>query len=281
MKKVISILCVLIICLSLCACAGSGTDDKLKEILCSGEWVSEDNIIELGDGYAQAYPTIRFFEDGTLEYELVSYKDGQITSSGTNTKTWKIKKGKVAVIPEIVDSDTDIEYYEYNDGVLIGSAWYCDRFTYTQKTPANTVPSSNEETIETTPPPAICYPSTQFPTIESVITKMNCEPTKTQEDLCVRYTYTEKFVLVNDMDNDFRKFAESYEADVLSQFEKVCYTRPDPHNSMLNLGFDAWLDGTGHALMIEHLHAYTGGDYYLCICILAEDDVEAYIDARF
>ena len=141
MKKALSLILLLVFCLSLCAC--SDNTAELKEILCSCEWVSEDNIINLGGGYTQAIPAMRFFEDGTLEYDLVSYKDGQIVSSATKTETWKIEKGKVAVMPETVDSDSDIKYYEYKDGILIGSAKYCDRFTYVQGTPTNTEDSNS------------------------------------------------------------------------------------------------------------------------------------------
>ena len=118
----------LVLCLGLWACGLNA--DEMKEILCYGEWVSEDNIDDtIGLGYEQTYPAIRFFIDGYCEVDLALYKDGQLTGSDTNTYTWKIEDGKVALVP--VNADSDILYYEYEDGVLVGSARYRDRFTYT------------------------------------------------------------------------------------------------------------------------------------------------------
>ena len=106
---------------------------------------------------------------------------------------------------------------------------------------------------------------------------MNCEPTVTQEDLCVRYSYIEENVPVNNQDSDFHKFTERYKTEVLSQFEQVTYTHK--LNDTMAINYYVWLDGAGHALMIEG--SYFSDDYYLEICILTEDHVQAYIDMLY
>ena len=147
MKKTLSLILALVLCFGLFACANY---DEMKEILCTGEWVSFDNVNDkLGTSYAQTYPAMRFFEDGTCEVDYTWYKDGLQTSLNTSKYNWKIEDGKVAVYPDIVDSDSDTQYYEYKDGILIGSAWYCDRFTYAHVSTSSNQEESSEPLEET------------------------------------------------------------------------------------------------------------------------------------
>ena len=281
MKKALSLILALVMCLSLCAC-GDTSENDLSDIVCGNTWVSSDHInyIDTIDRKI-VYTTLSFFGDGTCKYICEDYREGKLTDTTNLVRNWKIENGKIAVFPDAVDSDTDTIYYEYSEGKLIGSAWYCDRFTYTQGTPANTTTSNNEETTETTPQ-AICYPDTQFPTIESVIEEMNCDPTVIQEDLCVRYRYTHKNLQVNDYYNingEYQNFSKSYKNDILSQFKQEEYIHII--SDTISYSYAVWFDGAGHALMVEGklIESMWDGNYYnLDICIISEDNVQAYVD---
>ena len=137
MKKALSLILALVLCLSLCACGGGNKEnekDDLVSILCSGTWVSYDHIFVLDNINREFfYTTLRFYDDGTCEHTAEDYRDGKLTETSTFREKWKIEDGKIAVFPGTVDSDSDTIYFEYADGMLIGSAWYDDSFTYTHK----------------------------------------------------------------------------------------------------------------------------------------------------
>lgn len=133
MKKVLSLVLVLALCLTLSACGNANNKAEIAAAICKGEWVSSDHIDATAafSGFETHYLTLIFFENGICEYTYVKYKDGNFFNSGTMPRIWKIEKGKIVVGSIDADSDTDYEYYEYSDDVLTGNAWYNENFTYT------------------------------------------------------------------------------------------------------------------------------------------------------
>lgn len=130
MKKAISLILVLVLCLSLCAC-GTLNEEKLTEILCSGGWTSADHTLYVDTIDREVrYTSIRFFSMGTCEIVCEDYKNGHLVDTSVMVKNWKIEDGKIAVFPDLVDSDSDTIHLQYADNTLNGSAWYDDQFTY-------------------------------------------------------------------------------------------------------------------------------------------------------
>ena len=149
MKKIITLLLVLALCLGLTACkfdvAPSNRDKEMEEavenerltnIICDGVWVSADHRTTDTEsfGFYTVYDTLTFRKDGTCVYTGKTYKDGTLNAEDTFEKSWKIEGGRVAVFPKGVDATANTVYYDYADGVLLGSAPYCDHpFTYTRQ----------------------------------------------------------------------------------------------------------------------------------------------------
>ena len=147
MRKIVALLLALLLGLGMTACrydseklrqnkekADVVENERLTQALCDKVWVSDNhrttNTVSLG--VYTDYPTLTFYENGTCVYTGKTYKGGELYSEDTYKKYWKISNGRVAVFPEVVESASDTVYYEYADGVLLGSAAYCDHpFTYT------------------------------------------------------------------------------------------------------------------------------------------------------
>lgn len=129
MKKILSLILALVMCLGLCAC---GKSADLEKTLCSGIWVSSNDIYKLSANMEQRNISLRFYEDGTCEKTFQFYQGGVPANDPvTNVEYWKIKNGKVAIYPEIVDSDNDVVYFEFTKEKLVGSTFYCDEIIYT------------------------------------------------------------------------------------------------------------------------------------------------------
>ena len=148
MKRLLALLLVAALCVGMTACAFD-TDqshkkkeqtnivetDRMAQNLCGGVWVSADHrtTVTIPYGFYTDYPTLTFFENGTCEYSRRQYKDDQLETEDILLATWTVESGWIAVSPSITDPYADTLYYNYVDGVLMGSADYCDHpFTYTR-----------------------------------------------------------------------------------------------------------------------------------------------------
>jgi len=121
MKRFISlIVLLLIISLVLCLRACS-KKSELKEILCSGRWESTNRLYDPGK-YVETYYMIRFHEDGSCEVGIDRVVPNLFTTTfEKNNYSWKIKAdGRIAIIPEINDSEDSITYLTYENGMLVG-----------------------------------------------------------------------------------------------------------------------------------------------------------------
>ena len=133
MKKIAAIILALVICLGICAC-GSG-EAEIEKILCEHKWSSTNDIMEM-DSSKLHNLMLYFYEDGTCERTAQYFRNGVPSNDPVITyENWRIEGGKVVIFPNTADLDTDTVYYEYKDGVLIGSTWYCDRIVYTAGDP--------------------------------------------------------------------------------------------------------------------------------------------------
>ena len=131
MKKALSLILALVMCLSLCAC-GTPNDKNLAEILCTGGWISTDHALHVDTINREVrYTSVRFLRHGTCELVCEDYKNDRLVDTSVIVKNWKIENGKIAISPDLVDSDSDTIYLQYADNTLNGSAWYDDHFTYT------------------------------------------------------------------------------------------------------------------------------------------------------
>ena len=148
MKKVAAFLFACLLCLGITACrydaekirnnremADAVEAERLTKILCEGTWVSADHCTTntISFGFYTVYTTLTFHENGTCVYTGETYQNDQLTEEKTYQKHWEIVNGRVTVYPDATESDAGTVYYDYADGVLLGSAAYCDHpFSYTQ-----------------------------------------------------------------------------------------------------------------------------------------------------
>ena len=110
MKKATSLILALVLCLSLCAC-GTPNEENLTEILCTGGWISTDHALYVDTIDREVrYTSIRFFSMGTCELVCEDYKNGHLVDTSVIVKNWKIENGKIAISPDLVDSDSDTIY---------------------------------------------------------------------------------------------------------------------------------------------------------------------------
>lgn len=144
-----ALLLVWVLCLSMTACkfnvAPSNPDKELEEavenerltnILCNGVWTSTNHRTTYTEslGFYTVYDTLTFRKDGTCVYTGRVYKDGKLDTEDTFKQTWKIEGGQIVVCPTGMDAAGNTVTFDYADGMLLGSAPYCDHpFTYTQQ----------------------------------------------------------------------------------------------------------------------------------------------------
>ena len=113
MKKVISLILALVLCLSLCACGGSVDSDKLV-----GEWESSDGptgfvLLESGNVIMGCYSLEQASQTGNHEYSGTWEVEGDYLIIHYEAL---IEGGSIrqAVVYEITDKDTVVSnYVEY------------------------------------------------------------------------------------------------------------------------------------------------------------------------
>ena len=91
MKKTISLLLVVGLCVCLCACGSNGGTKKIEDRLIVGKWVSDRTEM---DGRLTNF-TITFFSDGSAK---LSYYDTEFSEQIDNSLTWTISEPNIVSI---------------------------------------------------------------------------------------------------------------------------------------------------------------------------------------
>lgn len=264
MKKLFAFILALIMCLSLCAC---GKSADLEKALCSGIWVSSNDICKLSDNIEERNISLRFFEDGTCEKTWQFYLDGVPSNDpGSIVEYWKIKNGKVAIYPEIVDSDNDVVYFEFTKEKLVGSTVYCDEIIYTNTPLSNTEKNETQEEATENTPKYDCYEGTKFPDFRDAVDGVYCTPETEEDEWGKIYSYIGSNEAIWDK-------SKSYESDILKSFEKKTFVHKQSEN--LSFNYTAWLDGEGNALRI--IRSCSSTTYTVEIRIIPESRLDSYI----
>ena len=126
MKRVIAFVLVLAICLPLVGCGS-----KLSKTLCDGEWMSGDRVCYFDNiGRVVSYYSLVFNEDGTCRETVDDYNAG-VSKTEYHTYYWKVK-GNEVILYDDSGKKNEAMRLKYEDGMLVGSAWYAKRFTYVQ-----------------------------------------------------------------------------------------------------------------------------------------------------
>ena len=123
MKKALSLLLALVLCLGLCACGNS--EGKIKEALTKGEWYSDR---ESDNGYNRTYNyNIRFYEDGSYKLTYISHTYNwawqQSPETKTETGTWSIDGKAVTLTSNGAGNVVKLTYSrdnERNKDILTG-----------------------------------------------------------------------------------------------------------------------------------------------------------------
>ena len=142
MKKVICVLFILILCLSLFACAVD--IDKMKSELCENDWFSADCVYTINEGTSNKFSYWSFDTNGTCKVEVEEYEYTALTNKTTKSLLWKADNGKIEVYDSSSDSDEDTIYLDYSDGKFSGSAPFCDSFTLTPTDKVDTKEIKNQ-----------------------------------------------------------------------------------------------------------------------------------------
>ena len=131
MKKTLSFVFLIIICVSVCAC-------NQRELgLCTDRWGSENCITfktEWNDGTSdyRKLAAVQFFDNGTCEYKLQSYSRNQFYEEYTELHFWEFSDDDTVVVTH-KDSDSKHDYFKFaDDNTLVFTNDFCNgaKFTY-------------------------------------------------------------------------------------------------------------------------------------------------------
>ena len=110
MKKALSLILALVMCLSLCACGGNKA--TLKDY--SGKWVREEwTNTKTG---AVVNVTVHLYEDGTYKEEVNNSIDGYQEYQGT----WEIEKDTIVLNALKIVEGTDTLNFDENGNIMEG-----------------------------------------------------------------------------------------------------------------------------------------------------------------
>ena len=110
MKKALSLILALVMCLSLCACGGNKA--TLKDY--SGKWVREEwTNTKTG---AVVNVTVHLYEDGTYKEEVNNSIDGYKEYQGT----WEIEKDTIVLNALKIVEGTDTLNFDENGNIMEG-----------------------------------------------------------------------------------------------------------------------------------------------------------------
>ena len=115
MKRIISVLLLLVICLSLCACGGS----KYTFADFEGTWVREKYINPQGDEYSII---VHLHADGTYVREASSSTGEYKEIRGT----WEFEKDRILLNEEKLVAGSDSNYDENGNALFSKSGMYLD-----------------------------------------------------------------------------------------------------------------------------------------------------------